>query len=299
MQLESAEQARVLHRTVEFRVVAQEEQQIRGRLRDAHGKPVPHAHLMCMGNWPAPNTMAETEADGSFELATHRPSKAAFTLRLAGHALVLDSEVERRYRGVVEGRVSADELSLTAIAPARIRGRMVDAEGRGVANVEVQLRRGSSYYASMSRCTDAEGRFAFAGLNGRDAEAFRVHVEEEAGFVDGEPFQLVDGGTRELAPTVLRPPAAITGVVHGPDGKPLPGARVLVRRCDATTGIPSDGSRIEMVADRTGRFRFAGLEPRAWRLYSYALGSAAEESEGPWFELRSGVAEQAVLEPGK
>jgi len=69
----------------------------------------------------------------------------------------------------------------------------------------------------------------------------------------------------------------------------------MVRRCEADTGRPSDGSMIEMVADHTGHFRFAGLQPRAWRLFHFEQGKENGEVPGPWFELLPGVEETAEL----
>jgi hypothetical protein len=299
LRLESAEQIGQLHRIVELQVVAQDQQQVRGRLLH-QGQPLPDQQLVCSGGWTTASTLATTDREGRFVLASRLPSGTPYSLQLASTTLVLDAEGDHRFRGEFEGKVEPErDLDLRAIPVARVTGRIVDTDGHGVANVEVQLRRGKSYYGSRSTSTDAAGRFAFERLNGRDTEAFRVHVEEEAGFADSDPFQLLDGGTRGIAPLTLQPPASIGGVVHGPDGKPLGGARVVLRRCEAGTGHQSDGSRIETVADREGRFRFVGLEPRPWRLHHYELGSRDKVTIGPWFELRPGASETTVLGPLK
>ena len=60
--------------------------------------------------------------------------------------------------------------------------------------------------------------------------------------------------TRDILVELSRP-AVVEGVVKGGDGEPIPGARVWLRDDILTGGV------IEVLTDRTGRYRFVDVAP--------------------------------------
>jgi hypothetical protein len=305
--VDSADKAGQLDRTIELRAVAPDMREVRGRLLDPRGRPL-DALTVEASQWDEWTSVVMTDADGRFTIRDRPPYAGGFRLQLASDSHVLDLLGDYRFRGEVrigEATWTAGPrpvLEFTAIPAASVTGRIVDGDGHGIPNADVQLRPrldGQNYYGGLRARTDAQGRFRFARVDGRDERPFAVRVEGEAGFALTDGFTLIDGGVRELGDVRVQPAASVGGVVHGPDGKPLPGARVVLRRCDPATGTQADGSRIEMVGDRTGSFRFVGLEPRGWRLFHCEVGEAEKLTPGPWFELRAGGSESAVLEPAK
>jgi hypothetical protein len=296
-----------LHRTIELRAVAQGLREVRGRLLDPVGRPL-GALTVEASQWDEWASVVTTDAGGRFAIRDGPPYGGIINLQLAGDSHVLDLPGDYRFRGDVrigDGKWTAGprpELEFTAIPAASVTGRLVDGDGHGIPNAGVQLRPrldGQNYYGGLRARTDAQGRFRFARVDGRDERPFVVRVEGEAGFALTDAFALIDGGARDLGDVKVQPAASIDGVVHGADGRSLPGGRVQVRRCDQRTGAQSDGFLIETVADRAGRFRFVGLEPRGWRLFHFELGQAEQSTPGPWFELLGGKSEHAVLEPAK
>ena len=160
---------------------------------------------------------------------------------------------------------------LPLAAAATLAAEIVDENGAPVANASVSVRPTDGGMAAMIRAqherTDDAGACTFASLDagdylveamasGRTADRIRTHVP------------------RQEQPTrvrlTLREGGVVTGVVHGPDGNPLAGARVahhpggeipligdLASQLgpEYLQGIASQGAK----TDEQGRFRLTGL----------------------------------------
>lgn len=132
--------------------------------------------------------------------------------------------------------------------------------------------------------TDADGGYRVCGLPGADtvlasAELFGrrsgvIGVGIPAGGILRRDFALGDSvsavavvpdsaATDEVRrqTTVLRGSAALSGVVHGPDGKPMPGARVLVW-----------GTGLEAATNSDGRFALSGLPAGTFSVEARSIG---------------------------
>jgi hypothetical protein len=103
--------------------------------------------------------------------------------------------------------------------------------------------------------TDRAGRYRMGGLY-PDGD-LRVVVSGPDGDAIGDEFQFDEGrAVTEQAPLRLRPAATVEGVLRI-GGEPAPGIRVGLR-VDQPVG-PWSSDRLQVVTDRTGRFRFVGV----------------------------------------
>ncbi len=172
--------------------------------------------------------IAVAEPDGRFALEGARG---------AGRVTVASTDVVAVHAGVVDGVRSADGVTVLVAPRTTLAGRVVDGEGRPLADarVEVRLPRGlrarfareleRSTALGFVRATDAGGRFRFD--DAPELEGSVLHVSRE-GF---EPYDEPAGGATagELRVTLHRPAASeddLTGHVVGPDGLPVADARV-------------------------------------------------------------------------
>ncbi|MCA8961304.1 MAG: carboxypeptidase regulatory-like domain-containing protein, partial [Planctomycetes bacterium] len=163
-------------------------------------------------------TRTETDVDGRFRLD-----------RLAPGSYRLDVTAD----GFVDGRESAatdrDDLRIAMSPGVDLTGRVVDPSGAPIAGAQVSRRerngggrRGMPFFggggARRSATTDAEGRFRLSGL-----EAGSVDLQVRAkGFLDGS-FEVETGEVGDLS---LAYAPRVSGIVLGPDGRAVPGARV-------------------------------------------------------------------------
>lgn len=276
-------------REVAFSVAALSPVEVRGVVRDTSGAPAPGVELLMHRSSVAPDAVVRTAPDGSyaFETVPHRWS--GFSLLCTSNAQALRRAGqpcdELFATGVVSGSTDRDrELDLVVAPAAPLRVRIVDRDGRPAPGVPLTLRRHTKRYGGVRATTEADGEATFARVDTGAVGAFVVTTEGPRGFVRSEPFELHEQDLPSSVRTlVLTPAATIGGVVRDANGAPVPGAPLSLRRFDPETRRLVDGFLIEAVADRQGRFRFVGLEPRGWRLL-YGLRDATTDAPGDWFD---------------
>lgn len=186
--------------------------------------------------------------------------------------------------------IAAGTLACAGASPARagtISGRLLGPDGRPVANAPVtwfearssmqalaDATSGTKRTPSGETRTDAEGRFRAAVDPAGPPVAFRI---EPAGL----PWVELDGPwdpaeIARIADVDLPAPAAVSGIVAGADGKPIAGARVVVRQ-----GFAPDRGDTTLFAEATtgsdGAFRIANAPPPPSRLFVRASGWAPAE----------------------
>lgn len=191
---------------------------------------------------PAALAKAVTNARGEFRIAFEVPEgKPGWIVSLAysGPGLA-ESWAPGRFD-------TADVEDVGEVAARRgfpLLGRVVDAEGRPVADAEVEHPTGPG-----SARTGADGRFAFEGV----AEASNDVVAKRPGFVAAKVSN-VRGGAKDVA-IVLRPGLPLAGVALAADGTtPVPGAVVRVDGRDARATAEADAEgRFSVMAFGTGR----------------------------------------------
>lgn len=211
-------------------------------------------------------------------------------------------------RKVAEGRIEGLKLALPP--ELIVQGRVLDPQGRPVAEADVRVRSASRRRQSwepgrrvLQVATGPEGRFR---ISAEAAEMVDLRVEAE-GFAPTELRRAEEELTEPLD-IVLRRGAAVAGRAVDPDGAPLPG--VAVRLFEEVEGgfsdwVPREQRDLarETVTGDDGRFLARHLAPGAYDLELRLEGRAPRLLPGvePPEELEEGAAldlGDVVLEPG-
>ncbi|MEO8055766.1 MAG: carboxypeptidase regulatory-like domain-containing protein, partial [Acidobacteriota bacterium] len=159
-----------------------------------------------------------------------------------------------------------------------LSGRVMDAAGKGLADVQVEHPTGPE-----SVRTGADGTFAFEGV----AEAGNAVTAWKPGFVDGKASN-VRGGAKDVT-IVLRAGLPLVGVVLAADGTtPVPGAVVRVDRGDV---------RAASEADAEGRFTVAAFGPGRIIVFADGGTSGVREVTGIALPRREDEPLRLVLAP--
>jgi hypothetical protein len=185
--------------------------------------------------------------------------------RNAGEAFVMIVEADGFVRPkpvefTAGKRMPPIEIELTPAAPATIRGRVVDADGKPVAGAAVGLSKelfGNHKdepwrYLGDNKLptTDADGRFTIPGV--AVGTRFAVRSGRSGCNRPESDWRTADKpGDIVLPDLVIRPGAAVlTGAVVDPAGRPIGGARV--------SQLDRFG-QVEAVTEADGTFRLEGL----------------------------------------
>ncbi len=181
-----------------------------------------------------------------------------------------------------------------------VSGRVIDRFGTAIAGARVtaaadtgfpmdlELEREFPWLERQRTQTDAEGRFRFERV---EPGALQVAVRS-AGFA---PHQqrgvLVPKADTELEPLVLVRGAVLSGVVVDPDGRGVPGARLVRAEIEDGAGMFFLGAREpSAVSGADGRFRIDELACGAWRFL-------VQSQDHPDLVVE-GVAEEPGVEQG-
>lgn len=177
-------------------------------------------------------------------------------------------------------------------ANGSIGGSVVDSSGQRVAGARVSLRAagidGQEHVMYDGATTDADGRYQFRTLG---AGRYVVGVNLEWGIKQDSPWAPVTatderGATRivalahaeqiDISPITVRTPqpTVLTGRLTGPDGQPVPGARV--RATSAGEGFRHFGDGTESTTDADGRFSFTLGSGLAYRIGTWLDAGSAE-----------------------
>jgi protocatechuate 3,4-dioxygenase beta subunit len=240
---------------------------ITGRVVDGRGQPLAGAEVHAlvgeegafpMLRWTLADREAEasTGADGAFALADHRAGdRVTVAARRAGYTSASAA-------GVVAP--NEEPVVITLRDASDIRGRVVDGRDEPVVGARVGARversgGGMSFSGTLGMApTGPDGRFEL-----EDVEPGMIRLTvDAAGYI-----QLVRGGVEvsagrdvENVELVLQRGAVVEGVVTGPDGSTVIGARVAV----VPEGQPVGMMRVwfsGVASDGDGRYRLAGVEP--------------------------------------
>jgi large repetitive protein len=186
--------------------------------------------------------------------------------------------------------IAAAALAWTAVSSAKagtISGRVLGPEGRPVADAPVSWFASPSPMQSLADATsgtkrtptgqtrtDANGRFAAAIDSAGPAVSLRIEpagtpwIELDGPYYPAESLSLPD--------IDLPAPAAVSGVIAGSDGKPVSGARVVVRQ-----GVGVDRDEATFFAETTtgadGAFKIANAPPGLSRFSVRAGGWSPAE----------------------
>jgi RNA polymerase sigma-70 factor (ECF subfamily) len=304
-----------------------------GRVVDRDGAPLDGvvARLRRGASQGAPSSAAARSAPAPVTALEARTSTSgAFELELNSqdvHAAA--DEIELSAEGFAPRIVYApvrpgSDLALGDILltrTARVRGSVVDAAGRPLANASLQFELLGSRWAAdreppltevlntglvswghtfLSQTGD-DGRF-----ERRDLEPSYYRVWAHAPNFEVRctaPLQVLEGAQLELAPLALDKPAperTIRGVVYDAAGAPVPGAQVealrssLKRdffrgRAGAVSTWADEHGRFELGAEPGGNYEVAARAGESSALAPWKVGSAGELrlvlTDRPWLEL--------------
>ncbi len=288
---------------------------LRLRLVDAKGQPVREVEVSLEDDdgmafdfpgaiaFDLDHALGEDEAEE--EPTTRRPDAEGWVHFAGveageGHRLDISGRywVQRRMRVAPLRAGEQRQLGEVVLSPGvALEGRVLDTGDQPVAGATVILQEDGSAFgmmgsggATVARATsEADGSYLLPGLaTGR----FRLKASAP-GMVEGEQvLELTPAPRDQHADLRLGAGGRVTGLVLGPDGQPMPGARVSLAAAD---GFASFSWRRERVlregteVDERGRFTLTGLpEKGRYRVLAAAEGYAMARSKAvrPGADLR-------------
>lgn len=280
-------------RHARFEIATQPDVEIAGRVSSVGGEPMRDMALL-LQTWGAePAVRLRTDADGAFHVRVPWRRAVVFFVMPEAENVVfrrVGNDDHSAFRGWVRGIVgNSGEFDAVAMDGLQVRTRVVDEDGRPVSGLRVILCEKGESMSGPAAVTDREGRASFDRVGGGLPGDFWIAHDGVRGTVRSETFALARDGVQNIGRLTLKPSVSIGGVVFDAAGEPRPGARVAIRWCDPADGSGTGGGLIETVADGRGRFRFAGLRARGWRLFVYPAGERDRDVPGPWFEPGPGA----------
>jgi len=166
------------------------------------------------------------------------------------------------------GAQAAETLDIALPPAAEVKGRVVDAGGRGVAGAQIVAHQppldGSGARVVHGRA-DVNGRFELDGLA---AGPVTLGADDSRGRSAVATAEVRENGGPSVTLT-LTPAASATGMVRYSDGHPAAGVRVESSRIDAGDG---PWASAQAVTDADGRYLLAPLPPGAHRVTATRRG---------------------------
>ncbi|MCB9831754.1 MAG: carboxypeptidase regulatory-like domain-containing protein [Planctomycetes bacterium] len=252
---------------------------IRGRVVDAAtGAPV---HRFDLYSTPRPNLLFVSEAmkqrfdsaDGSFEFLCWRNSGDLYlNVAADGYAGGQSVRLDLNGAGII------DEVVIEADRGVQVRGRVVDAKGRGIPDAEVSLEAvlegedglgglGRMVYAqnkllARSARSDGNGEFSVDQVR---VGAYRLTVRHPSyapSFGD-EVLEFARPGEQRVPDQRLLQGGELSGVVFEDDGSTLRGAVVRLKPEDLGMAMPRS---IEATSAEDGSFKLQHVPAGSYRL---------------------------------
>jgi protocatechuate 3,4-dioxygenase beta subunit len=241
-----------------------------------------------------PQAFAQIEGDGRVRARGVQPGTYTISVHCQGF---LSAE---SYPPVVVESAHVTGLRWPVTRGRAIRGGVVDADGRALAQIQVRAvkqadpadPRARSIYASGQ--TDAQGRFELVALLPGDY-ALNVSDRREPRALPKEPLVVRVGGREDLEGVRIQLPAtgAIRGTLRDQNGRPVTRAQVSL-----STGSFNPGAA---VAD-DGSFEFPHVAPGEYRLRATrnhvplrVPGSSDDDLQGVAVAVRTGQTETVKL----
>jgi protocatechuate 3,4-dioxygenase beta subunit len=260
---------------------------VRGRVVNAHGDPVRDAVVEQEGvTYKGPDgrtgtrfgpidwidQLAVTNAKGEFEIAY---SKSAVQFILAVKPRGMAAKLFTLPTG-------AERKTLTVTDGAMIRGRLVQPDGKPVANAEVGLmthsRRSGTTLPEVRIGTKEDGTFAITNVPAGRIWELYPKMESVANRNIGAgpmPCETKDDGQEvDVGDIVLRPGYTVRGKVTLSDGKPIAADMRITLGAD----VAWDSQIVPLAAD--GTFEFRGVPPGVFTVNPAVRGYRAGDGFG-------------------
>jgi protocatechuate 3,4-dioxygenase beta subunit len=243
---------------------------VRGIVRGPDRRPLAGASVLVEPDayGGAGASVERTDAAGVFQVWGLRPG--------AWHAIAAHPDFAPAVAPVFLERNAEQRVELTLGAPARLRGRLVDAEERPVhgalALQEVEGQVVAQSLGQMLRAeSDAQGRFTIERVP-RAALALGVTA---ARFLSRRVEATPDSAELDLGDVVLDSGLAIRGRVRDQAGQAIADAQVR----GGLMGMGPMRSRVEGSSAADGTFVLAGAEPGLYSLSVEAAGFATATTQ--------------------
>jgi RNA polymerase sigma factor (sigma-70 family) len=262
---------------------------IEGRVVDARGHPVAGAAVSHSAGafkgileWDA-----DSDSDGRFVWRDPPTTEPIF----------LDVS-KPNYRPVWERAVvpEADELTIVLHHPQRLHGTVTDAQtGRPVEQFTLILGSGPSL-ADMrpvwnrndnGKFKFSSGKFDLSFPPASDDDSRQSILIEAAGYKSGELLGFAGNAEEVVHDFKLRKATTITGVVRGPDGRPLAGADVGLRDVGSSVQLYyywlknswNEPPSLHTKTDGNGRYSLASFDRKSWIVAVHKAGVAVRSPE--------------------
>lgn len=228
---------------------------------------------------PASRTTV-SNPEGRFELGVPKPGEYRVHIIAPGHADTLSAQF------VVSPGSDVSNIIVRCIQGGRVKGRVVDSSGKPVAGARVSSHHkdwsDDMFAASLgdlapwlateaTAVTDGEGRYTLANLM---PETYQVLVKHPEYAGASQTDILVSDGNETIVRDVVLPSGStVSGIVYGPNGRPLPGALVRLQGENFFAGSLPGGPYTGR-ADDMGR---------------YVIHNVKQGSYGAWAERPRGA----------
>jgi hypothetical protein len=297
---------------------------IRGQVLDENNQPVVDRMIDAMVRYRRYG-IGLTDADGKFEIAVPEGMQETVKLRLDDPTIILGDNLKviqhepLVLRFLTNTKAADMEAARATKADVVLVGQVL-LSGQPIAGVPILVERRTPYfrpdgtidrssgktYPGDEQITDAEGRYRLKGLKAEDEYA--IYVRPKFGAVDLDWPHYHGTVPRdaeeevELADVKLEPLSqAIGGTVVDPDGKPVPGAKVLAQ-LRGRKRLLYDWTRPESspsaTSDAEGRFQIKELPERDLSIYAYLQGKSGSSRFPVQFDIERNQQDiRIVLDP--
>jgi large repetitive protein len=273
-----------------------------GRVVDEEGRPIEGAtgRVAWSGEHPVRFFMRTMEGASTFRTAKDGTFKAQRLMPGGNQRLTVDhDDYEARTIGGIVLSAGGTKAGITVVLPKGlgVRGVVKDENGQPLPGAEVEMFRGFTFQSGRGassfsfvgapgrqpkKQTGPDGRFEFRGLASGDYSL----VATKRGYAREriDPVKVAEGRASEPIEMLLKPGAAISGLVKDRAGNGMPGYRLAARASSGGPGPmgPLGGTMTEEPTGPDGSFVIEGLKAGE----TYELQLLGETGLGP---RKSGV----------
>ncbi|MGC4114416.1 MAG: carboxypeptidase regulatory-like domain-containing protein [Myxococcales bacterium] len=227
--------------------------EISGKVVNDDGTPVQGAFVHARAKGARATEGIQTGRDGTFVIPGLKDG--AYTV-----SAFLEKAVAE-----VQARAGDTDVVLRLPAPARLRGRVVEADGRPI----------SRFLVDGNTIEALDGRFEVAARAWRENVFFRVGAEGHLSTF--KQAKVGTGGIADAGDVVLEKALSVEGVVKDEAGNPVAGAAVMVADREELLAA-QDETAARSVSAANGRFRLDGFGSGAVTLMARRGNLVAEET---------------------